>query len=196
MMRKLIPTLWLATVALAHCAPVQAKGDGDEVDFQTQIRPIFEARCIGCHGPEKQKHKLRLDRRSGVFRGDVEHPVIQPGKADQSELLRRISLPADDEDRMPGRGEKLTAEQVALIKAWIDQGARWPEEKPAATPDAPKGVDFEKQIWPILEANCVRCHGPEKQKGELRFDQRASVFNREQADRIIQPGSAEKSKLY
>ncbi len=112
--------------AAAPAPAPAAPSDAARVDFGTQILPILQARCHECHGPAKVRGKLRLDVRELLFDPAREAQwVVRPGDPDGSELLRRVSLPPDDEDAMPAKGERLTAEQVALLRAWIAQGAKW-----------------------------------------------------------------------
>ena len=92
-----------------------------EVDFAKSVQSVFEARCIDCHGSKKQKGDLRLDSLKAAA------SVIEPGKSGESELFKRITLPADHEDIMPPKGDPLSKEQIDEIKAWIDEGAKWPE---------------------------------------------------------------------
>ena len=96
-----------------------------EVDFKKSIQPILEKRCIECHGPEKQKADLRLDSKGEAIKSDT--TVIVPGKPDESDMFKRVSLPADHDDIMPPKGDPLTKEQVESIKQWIAEGAKWPE---------------------------------------------------------------------
>jgi len=108
------------------------------IDFVTQIQPILADRCISCHGPRKSKGRLRLDSADGVFRLD---DIVIPGDAEESEFYYRIVLPEEDEDRMPGgKGGPLTAEQIELVRLWIDEGAPWPEGLviPFDGPDEPE----------------------------------------------------------
>lgn len=98
-----------------------------KVDFAKQIAPILLERCIDCHGPKEQKGDLRLDARSHLFvEGKQDEWPVVPGKPDDSDLLRRLGLAADDEDVMPAKGELLSKEQQATIKQWIVEGAEWP----------------------------------------------------------------------
>ena len=99
----------------------------DKVDFAKDIQPILEKSCVECHGPEKPKAKLRLDIKDGALKGGKDGAVILPGEADKSEVYRRIILPADNDDVMPNKGDKLTKAQTDLIRDWINQGATWPE---------------------------------------------------------------------
>ncbi|MBL8755843.1 MAG: YHS domain-containing protein [Planctomycetes bacterium] len=99
------------------------------VDFQKQIAPMLLARCIDCHGPKEQKGDLRLDAKAHLFpQGDEAEWSVVPGKPDDSDLLRRLGLPADDDDVMPAKGEPLTKEQQELFRRWIAEGAVWPAE--------------------------------------------------------------------
>lgn len=131
-MKKLILIIAGALSGGALSAQTEAK-----VDFAKQIQPILERACVKCHGPEKQKGKLRLDSREAALKGGKGGPALKPGKAEESELYRRILLPASDDDRMPNEGDALTKTQTDLIRDWINQGAVWPETV-AAKETAPK----------------------------------------------------------
>ena len=91
-----------------------------------EILPIFEKSCYSCHGPKQQMHGLRLDSKKLALAGGHSGKVIYPYKATESPLYRRVAE-IDDEPRMPMGGEPLAQQQIALIRAWIDQGANWPE---------------------------------------------------------------------
>jgi len=111
------------------------------VNFQSQIAPILATRCIGCHGAEKKKGGLRLDARHFVFPDDDPDAwVVIPGDPGASIMIGRITLPAGDPDIMPNEGEPLSPDQIALIRAWIAEGADWPDDaKVVANPAAPIG---------------------------------------------------------
>ncbi|NOS69637.1 MAG: hypothetical protein HOP33_06880 [Verrucomicrobia bacterium] len=98
----------------------------DKVDFARDIQPILQKSCVECHGPEKPKGKLRLDSKEATLKGGKDGVVLVSGKADQSEVYRRITLPADHDDVMPNKGDRLTKAQTDLIRDWINQGAEWP----------------------------------------------------------------------
>ena len=103
--------------------------DQPKVDFARDIQPIFIKRCYECHGPDKQKSDLRLDHKPDAARGGKsEKPFWVPGKSAESQIIERVTL-VEADDQMPPKGERLTAEQVRLLRAWIDQGAVWPEEQ-------------------------------------------------------------------
>ncbi|HSI12492.1 MAG TPA: DUF1553 domain-containing protein [Chthoniobacter sp.] len=97
------------------------------VDFTRDIQPILESRCLKCHGPEKQKGSWRVDMKDVAMTGGDEHaPNIVPGKSAESPLIHFVAG-LDADMKMPSKGDPLSAEQVGLLRAWIDQGAVWPE---------------------------------------------------------------------
>jgi mono/diheme cytochrome c family protein/uncharacterized membrane protein len=98
-----------------------------EKELNLKVRAIFAHNCYKCHGDEKVKGELRLDRKDFVFKGGENGEVIVPGKIEESELFRRISLPSNHEDVMPSKGKKLTANDIAVINFWIKKGAPWPD---------------------------------------------------------------------
>ena len=88
------------------------------------VQPLFQARCYGCHGPNKQKGKLRLDKQEFILKGGKDGKVIEPGKADESEMIERLLLPAEDEDHMPPKEKpQLTQGEISLLHWWINTGA-------------------------------------------------------------------------
>lgn len=112
-------------VSLLVVAAPQEPAAAPRVDFTKQIAPLLLERCIDCHGPKEQKGDLRLDAKAHLFGAD--EPSVVAGKPDDSELLRRLGLPADDDEVMPQKGEALSQEQQQLFRDWIAQGADWPE---------------------------------------------------------------------
>ncbi|HEY1108475.1 MAG TPA: c-type cytochrome domain-containing protein [Opitutaceae bacterium] len=95
-----------------------------ETAYDKVVQPIFEARCASCHGAEKKKGKLALHTWEAVMKGGDSGPLWQAGKPAESELVRRLKLPHDDEEHMPPSGEtQLAAEEIALIVRWIERGA-------------------------------------------------------------------------
>jgi mono/diheme cytochrome c family protein len=117
--------LVFALSLLVVAAPQEPAAEAPRVDFTNQIAPLLLERCIDCHGPKEQKGDLRLDAKSHLFGAD--EPSVVAGKPDDSELLRRLGLPADDDEVMPQKGEALSKEQQQLVRDWIAQGAEWPE---------------------------------------------------------------------
>src|SRR5262245_42202905 len=101
------------------------------VDFVRDVGPILRASCQKCHGPEKKMGKLRLDGREHAMKGGASGPVIVPGRSGESSLYKMLVHP-DPDERMPRKADALPAEQVEIIRRWIDQGARWPDEAAGA----------------------------------------------------------------
>jgi len=99
-------------------------------DFNRDIQPILTDRCYACHGPDKHKGGLRLDRKSDALQGGDSGVVIVPGKSGESLLFKNVSG-ANPDSMMPPKGDPLTSAQVAQIEVWIDEGAPWPEETTA-----------------------------------------------------------------
>lgn len=96
-------------------------------DFQKEVVPILQMKCVECHGADKQKGKLRLDSLEAALKGGKGGAAVKAGAAADSELFKRVSLPKEDDDRMPSEGDPLTPEQIAILKDWINDGAKWPE---------------------------------------------------------------------
>lgn len=96
------------------------------VTFAADIKPIFEKSCFKCHGPEKQKAKLRVDSIEAIKKGGEDGAVIEAGKSEKSRLVHSVGRILDEDENMPpeGKGDPLTKDQVALVRAWIDQGAK------------------------------------------------------------------------
>ncbi len=119
------------------------------VDFDRDVRPILDQSCRKCHGPEKQKGGLRFDRRQGALAdGDSGKRAVTPGRADDSELIRRVEAGNADE-RMPPNSEPLGREQIKTLRAWIEQGANWPETAAAPTGGRREMVvtDEDRRHW-------------------------------------------------
>jgi len=106
-----------------------AASDKKDVTYTADIKPIFDKSCVKCHGAEKPKGKLRLDSLQGALKGGEDGKVIEVGKSAESMLVINIAHLGDEDDFMPPPDNKahippLTKEQIGLIRAWIDQGAK------------------------------------------------------------------------
>src|SRR5580704_12335364 len=124
----------LTFILLSICLPLTAAAT---VDFEKQIQPLLSQRCYGCHGPDVQQSGLRLDKRQNAMRGGDYGPVIIPGKSAESKLIRRV-VNGDGGIQMPPTGA-LSAAEIDLLRAWIDQGADFRMEIHEEAP--PKPVD-------------------------------------------------------
>ena len=97
---------------------------GEAVLYKDIVQPLMQAKCAGCHGENKQKGKLRLDQHEFILKGGKDGKAIEPGKADESEMIERMMLPLTDEDHMPPKEkQQLTPSEISLIHWWINTGA-------------------------------------------------------------------------
>jgi hypothetical protein len=117
------------------------------MDFRRDIQPIFARACLACHGPRKQRGGLRLDISQAALQGSDSGPVIRPGDAANSRLLHVVAG-LDPDTKMPPEGKPLTRAEIGRLRAWIDQGAAWPDEPVA------RGIS-EAKHWAF-----VRPHRP------------------------------------
>jgi hypothetical protein len=96
-----------------------------EIDFNTQVKPIFNKKCITCHGGVKRKSGFSLlFRADALAANESGKPAIVPGKPEESELIRRITL-NDPEERMPYKHAPLDKGEINILRNWIKQGAQW-----------------------------------------------------------------------
>ena len=101
-----------------------------------EVRAIFAHHCYQCHSELKQKGELVLETEEGVMKGGESGPIFVKGNAEKSEIIRRLKLPRDHEEAMPGKGKALTKEQIRLISLWIDEGAHWADASLKVFPEA------------------------------------------------------------
>lgn len=195
------------------------------MDFATEIEPIFRRKCVKCHGPEKAKGRFRLDTRALAMKGGSEGLAIIAGNSEDSPLIHLV----EDQDMPPEEdGAPLSAREIAKLKSWIDEGAKWGGSKKAPAPSpAPSGggessggvsevveqlsrnkesarilppvvqgrVDFSRDIEPLIQRHCIKCHGTEKPKGRFRLDNRVSALRGGAEGVSIVPGNSEGSSL-
>src|SRR6187549_4095748 len=112
-----------------------------KIDYNTQVKPIFNKKCITCHGGVKAKSNFSL-----LFREDALKPAksgkypIVPGYPGKSEMIRRITN-NDPDERMPYKHDPLTKEEISILRKWIKQGAEWGEHwayVPVKKPELPE----------------------------------------------------------
>jgi hypothetical protein len=107
-----------------------AKEESPKNVFQHLIRPVLDAKCIQCHGADKDKGKLRMHTNEALLKGgrEVGSDIVIKGKVDDSELIYRITLPKDEDEAMPPFEDKdhynpVTPQELEVMKAWITLGA-------------------------------------------------------------------------
>src|SRR5436190_793425 len=147
----------------------------EKIDYNAQVKPIFNKKCIACHGGVKAKSNFSL-----LFREDALKPAksgkypIVPGYPGKSEMIRRITN-NDPDERMPYKHDPLTKEEISILRKWIRQGAEWgehwayiPVQKPALPDVEDKWIrnDVDKFIYQKLEEEKLK-PSPEADKQTL-----------------------------
>jgi mono/diheme cytochrome c family protein len=157
------------------------------VDFRTQIQPILNASCAKCHTGANAGGGLALDSAAALAREGKAGAAVVAGDPSHSLLYQRLTT-TDVSTRMPLGGPALNAPAIALIRTWIQQGA---PGLPAAQP----GVDFARDVRPILQANCYACHSGAQPKSELRLDQKTAAMKGGMSGPVILAGNSKDSRL-
>jgi mono/diheme cytochrome c family protein len=126
-------SLFLAAGCVICCGSASLRGEelpppaARKIDFVKDVQPIFAAACLKCHGPQLQEGEYRLDAREvALTKGAAFAPNIIPQKSADSPLIQFVAGQVEGM-QMPAKGAKLTAEQIGILRAWIDQGAEWPD---------------------------------------------------------------------
>ena len=103
-----------------------------QVDFVKDVQPLFQGKCLACHGPEEEEGGFRLDMGARALEGGDSGQAILPGNSLESSLIHRLAG-VDEDERMPpeDEGTPLTDEEISIVRAWIDQGAHWPRSADA-----------------------------------------------------------------
>jgi hypothetical protein len=107
------------------------------VDFSHQIVPILREHCAECHAGDKKKGGFSFNDRKSLLEGGEDGAVVVSGKSAESDIIKAI-LSTDPDEQMPPKGKRVPAEQIALLKQWVDEGLTWEEgfafKKPAYEP--------------------------------------------------------------
>lgn len=137
-------------VLLAGCFLVAAKAWATTPDFDTSVQPILAAHCFDCHGGGARKGGLALDsERDALQGGDSLHPALVAGQSGASALIHRITE-TDAAKRMPPKGDPLSADEIAVLRAWIDGGAPWGHAPSEGSPSTkPAGADHWAYQFPV-----------------------------------------------
>ena len=156
--------------------------------FESDIRPILAANCLACHGETLQQNGLDLRTQESVLKGGEAGPAVQPGSAKESLLYEKVETGS-----MPLGGERLKADQIELIRRWIEAGAL--KEGQQAGPVEVAKVTERDVMVPLLHVRCVVCHGRRKQEGGLDVRTRASLLQGGKSGPAIVPGKPDESLL-
>ena len=169
-----------------------------QVDFSRDIAPVFQANCVACHGPAQQMNGLRLDSPERALQGGYSGPVIKPGDSAASKLvLLVVGVPAPGHKEglvMPPAGERLSAGQVGLLRAWIDQGARWAEAPELAVAEAQERSPANSSHWAFIPPS--RPELPDVQQSDwVRNPIDAFILRRLEAEGIQPSPEADRNTL-
>jgi hypothetical protein len=127
---------FLTILAFAATSRPSADPTTPPVSYERDIKPLLTARCYACHGNGTRLGDFQIDTREGILTGGTTHPVVILGSSAKSYLIKMVSGQIPDEV-MPARGPRLTAAEVALLSAWIDQGLSFGATKSVAVWNPP-----------------------------------------------------------
>ncbi len=143
-------------------APVLVAADAlppEKVEyFEKQVRPMFVQHCQECHGAKKQEAGLRLDSRRGFTKGADSGPIVVTGNVDGSRLIQVLNH-SPNEVQMPPKG-KLAAEQIAIIRNWVEQGSVWPDDLAGGTGQAADAAKGHWAFQPVKRSPIPAGSGP------------------------------------
>ena len=123
-----MPLVRSVSIGLFFVTASMVWADESTVDYVTQVKPILTARCIGCHGAKKQQVGLRTDFARGLLEGGDSGPAIVAGDASKSLLIHAVTG-TEGASLMPPEGDKLTAAEIAILRQWINDGAKSPADE-------------------------------------------------------------------
>ena len=183
----------LQAPALAVFVPGLLTGQRINVPrFESHVAPIFQTHCLTCHGESLQQAELDLRTRDAVLKGGKSGPALVPGVPVESLLLEKVSSGA-----MPIGSQKLSPDEIEVIRRWIEVGAlRDGEDRQSASKVAtPHEVSAREIVVTILNVKCLLCHGRRRQDGELDMQTRAGLLRGGVSGPAIVPGKPDESLL-
>src|SRR5262245_846645 len=140
------PTAKAADVDVSNLPPSADR----KVDFVKDVQPILAKSCYECHGEKKQEALLRWDAKDVALKGSEHGPVIVPGKSAQSVMIHLVAGLKGEDNLMPQKGERLSPEQIGVLRAWIDQGADWPDSASVKVEDERPDWTFKAPVRPAV----------------------------------------------
>ena len=154
------------------------------VSFEKEIKPIFEAKCLPCHNSIQALGGLDMDSIAGIRAGGDNGSMIIAGDPAVSLLVQRIN-PRSRLPLMPAPGEPLPANEIALIRRWIEEGA--------STPDPT--VSFPQDVLRLLKTSCTSCHSGDDPAGELDLSTARGVRFGGTSGPLFDPSAPENSLI-
>lgn len=146
--------------------------------FEDMIVPFLDKKCMSCHNENKAKGGLIMTSYEALLKGGKgDHPTLTPGLSSESDMYRRVTLPLQDDDRMPPEGKvSLTEDEISLLAWWIENGAD-PTIKVAE-------ASLNQQIQPLVQGYL----------GELQAQQHASFLQKQSMENLIKKVSTGNNK--
>ena len=172
-MAKYVVLLAVALSALASAAT-----------FESQVQPIFQAKCLSCHNEKAALGKLDLHSPDAVLKGGASGPAVMPGDASKSLLIDKVVT----RQMPPGKATKLTDSEIDQIRNWIDKELTAPKQVVAEVK--------EQDARAVFQARCIACHGSLKQSGGLDLRTTASRLKGGKSGPGLVPGKPEESLIY
>ena len=146
--------LWatLAALWISHAGLIAAVPAEQAEFFENRIRPLLADKCFSCHSARAKsiKGNLRLDLKSGTAKGGASGPVLVPGKPEESLLLQSVLGTAKDLDRMPPKGDALSAAEIEALRQWIASGAADPREEGVTVRPQDTHWAFQRPVSPPI----------------------------------------------
>jgi mono/diheme cytochrome c family protein len=170
-------------VSVVTLALIPAAYAADPPRFETDILPVFKARCFACHTGATPQARLDLSTRESIAAGGKSGPAVVPGSSEKSLLVEKVLSRT-----MPPIEPKLTDEEISLIRTWIDKGDTGPAAK------APV-ILTESDVLPIFQMRCVVCHGKRKKEGGLDLRFQASRLRGGKSGPALVPGKPDESLI-
>jgi len=182
---------------------------GDGVSFSRDVAPILVARCSRCH-IDRAAANFSMQTFDALARGSRNGPVVEPGSSAGSRLFEVL-----ESGEMPRGGDKLSDEELATVRNWIDAGAKFdgedrstplldlvPDSSAAGAmrpmlvrPEGNETVSFREHVAPVLVEHCVECHGPTQPSGQLNLDQFAGLLRGGASGSMLEPGQPDESLI-
>jgi mono/diheme cytochrome c family protein len=164
------------------CLTLLAAGTVSAATFDSAVKPVFQAKCLACHGAAAMG-KLDLRTPESVLKGGESGPVVMPGSADKSLLIDKVVT-----QQMPPGKVKMTDAEIDIVRNWINKELAPPAEAPATV----TGIE----ALAIFQARCTTCHGGLRKEGGLDLRTEASRLKGGKSGPAIVPGKPEASLLY
>jgi hypothetical protein len=177
---RCVSSSWIfVAVLVLFPSLASAAQTGQSPKFDSDILPIFQAKCASCHGESSPQAGLNLRTADSILKGGKSGPAVKPGSSAGSLLMEKVVSGA-----MPPGKEKLNPKEVALLRSWVD---RWSGAGDLEV--------TESDVLPIFLMRCVVCHGKRKQEGGLDLRSHASRLKGGKSGPAIVPGKPEESLL-